>query len=110
MKKLLVSAALVFGIVAGSATVFTVTPQPAFADPCSGCVVDQPSDAIPAEPKDGCNSCAIQAPAAQKLADGGCSNCKVDQPDDGIITQDPADGGGCSEPTAPIVVADCLVT
>ena len=42
MKKLLASSALVFGVVAGIATVITVTPQPATADTgCSGCVVDQ---------------------------------------------------------------------
>jgi hypothetical protein len=90
MKKLLTSSALVFGIIAAT---LTATPQPAFADPggCNGCVVDQPSDTIPSEPKDGqgCSNCAIHV-RALKLADAGCNQCVVDQPSD-AIPADPKD-------------------
>ncbi len=37
MKKILVFAALALAIVSGTASVMTIHPQHAVADPCSGC-------------------------------------------------------------------------
>jgi hypothetical protein len=37
MKKLILAVALTFALVAGAVTVTTLQPQPAMADPNSGC-------------------------------------------------------------------------
>jgi hypothetical protein len=74
------------------------TATPALAD-CnsSACAVQQPdTPALPQTPE-GCDSCALPTPPAQKLAE--CINCAVEQPDTPAIPQKPED---CTSPNCAI--------
>jgi hypothetical protein len=56
-----------------------IPPAQKLAGDCNGCAVDQPSDAIPSEPKDNCSNCATTTPPSQQLA-GDCTSCVTPRP------------------------------